>query len=218
MLPELRTLDLSDKVGMEVGGTGHGLSVMHRSNCRNMIHMEVSKETQRIAQENLAPMLAERPADITYINSPAERIPLQDASVDFLIAFGTYHHTDRQYSVPEIKRILKPGGLFFIHEAYIGGALGPFKWASRQIRTRWGSFEPGNDNPLGLRDIIRLKRLFPRSHYAVRHPGDILGFIVRMFNPKLAHRIYSAEVDLPGVTAISTLLLKGVLFFSGKKS
>ena len=54
MLPALKELDLRGKVGIEVGGTGHSLAMMMRSGCTSLFHLEVSRETQRIARQNLA--------------------------------------------------------------------------------------------------------------------------------------------------------------------
>jgi SAM-dependent methyltransferase len=217
MLPALRELDLQGKVGIEVGGTGYSLAMMMRSGCTRLLHLEVSKETQRIAMQNLAGLPESDRTRICYLSAPAERIPLPDNSVDFLMAFGTYHHTDRRRSIPEIHRILKPGGMFFFNETYIGTALLPSKWITRALRKPFG-FEPGNDDPLSRPDLALLKRHFPINRYEIRNVLDAPAFLVRYASPALARRMYRHETDLPGVTSLAVDFLKGVLFFSGKKT
>jgi SAM-dependent methyltransferase len=217
MLPALRELDLRDKVGIEVGGTGHSLAMMMRSGCTRLFHLEVSRETQRIAMQNLALLPEIDRTRICYLNAPAERIPLPDNSVDFLMAFGTYHHTDRRRSIPEIHRILKPGGMLYLHDPYIGTALLPAKWITRALRKPFG-FEPGNDNPLSRSDLSLLKGHFRTNRYEIRNVLDAPAFLVRYMSPALARRMYRQETDLRGVTSLAVDFLKGVLLFSGQKS
>jgi SAM-dependent methyltransferase len=217
MLPALKELDLRGKVGIEVGGTGHSLAMMMRSGCTSLFHLEVSRETQRIARQNLAALPEFDRTRISYLNAPAERIPLPDNSVDFLMAFGTYHHTERRQSIPEIRRILKPGGMFYFHETYIGTALLPSKWITRALRKPFG-FEPGNDNPLSRPDLSLLKRQFPVNRYEIRNVLDAPAFLVRYASSSLARKMYRHETDLPGVTSLAVDFLKGILFFSGMKT
>lgn len=50
-----------------------------------------------------------------YIASPAEAIPLEDASADFVFSFNSLDHVDNVGAViAQIKRITKPGGRFFL--------------------------------------------------------------------------------------------------------
>ncbi len=217
MLRALRDLELRGKTALEVGGAGHALAMMMRSGCTNLFHLEVSRETQRVAMHNLAALPESDGARVSYLSAPAERIPLPDNSIDFLMAFGTYHHTDRRRSIPEIHRVLKPGGVFFLHETYIGTALLPGKWMTRAIRKPFG-FEPGNDNPLSRPDIAFLKRHFPFHRYEIRNVLDAPAFVVRYISPRLAGRMYEAEVDLPVVTPVAVDFLKGILYFSGMKT
>jgi SAM-dependent methyltransferase len=217
MLPELQQLDLRGKVGIEVGGTGYSLALMLRSGCADLFHLEISKESQRIAMQNLSTLPESNGARIWYLNAPAERFPLPGNSVDFLMAFGTYHHTDRRRSIPEIHRILKPGGMFFLHDPYIGTALLPLKWITRAVRKPFG-FEPGNDNPLSRPDPSLLKRLFPAHRYEIRNVLDAPAFLVRYASAALAAKMYRQEMDVAGVTPIAVDFLKGMLLFSGRKS
>jgi len=217
MLPALAEMDLRGKFCLEVGGVGHCIAMMLKSGCTHLVHLEVSKESQRGAMRNLALLPETAGADICWLSAMAERIPLPDNTVDFLMAFGTYHHTDRRRAVPEIYRVLKPGGMFYFTEAWIGTVLQPLKWITRAIRKPLG-FNPGNDNPLGRADLAILKRNFPEHRFEIRYVLDAPAFLVRYLIPPLGKRMYQIEVDVPGVTTVAVDFLKGVLLFSGRKS
>lgn len=216
MLPALRDLDLRGKVGMEVGGVGHSMAMMMRSGCTRLFHLEISRESQRIAMRNLAFLPETAGAEIRYLNAPGESVPLPDGSVDFLMSFGTYHHTDRRRSIPEALRILKPGGMFYFLEVYVGTALLPFMWLTRAVRKPFG-FDPGGDNPLSRPCIALLRRCFPVNRFAIRRVLDAPAFLVRYLSPKLAQKMYAAEMDFPGVTSLGMDFLKGIVLFSGQK-
>ena len=51
---------------------------------------------------------------VTAIAGSAERIPLDDASVDGVFAAQAFHWFDKDLALPEIVRVLRPGGVFAI--------------------------------------------------------------------------------------------------------
>lgn len=55
--------------------------------------------------------------DSTFIVSPAESIPLPDASVDLVFSTTSFHHwSDQLQGIREIRRILRSGGQFFLSD------------------------------------------------------------------------------------------------------
>ena len=54
------------------------------------------------------------PEDVEWIDGKAERIPLKDNSLDAVLAFNVWpsHVDDPETVLDEIKRIMKPGGVF----------------------------------------------------------------------------------------------------------
>lgn len=54
------------------------------------------------------------PADITYVVAPANHTLFADMQFDVITAFSAFHWFSDKESVNEIRRILKPGGIFFV--------------------------------------------------------------------------------------------------------
>ncbi len=54
-----------------------------------------------------------RGGGIHYIVAPAHKLPFKDGELDVVTAFTAFHWFDDAKSVREIKRVLKPGGIFF---------------------------------------------------------------------------------------------------------
>jgi SAM-dependent methyltransferase len=66
-----------------------------------------------VAVEPGAPMLAELRTAVPGIETvvaPAESIPLPDESVDAAFAGQAYHWFDRERALPELQRLIRPGG------------------------------------------------------------------------------------------------------------
>lgn len=50
---------------------------------------------------------------IIYVVAPADKLPFADSQFDLVTAFTAFHWFNDKKSLLEIKRVLKPGGLFF---------------------------------------------------------------------------------------------------------
>ncbi|MFZ0006518.1 MAG: class I SAM-dependent methyltransferase [Methanoregula sp.] len=58
--------------------------------------------------------------DTVFIVSPAESIPLPDASVDLVFSTTSFHHwQDQAQGIREIRRILRPGGRFILSDMMV---------------------------------------------------------------------------------------------------
>uniref|UniRef100_A0ACB8EDA1 Uncharacterized protein n=1 Tax=Sphaerodactylus townsendi TaxID=933632 RepID=A0ACB8EDA1_9SAUR len=53
---------------------------------------------------------AGHPANVSYLVSPAENLPFEDNSVDFIMAFAAVHWFDIPRFMKEVERVLKPSG------------------------------------------------------------------------------------------------------------
>jgi ubiquinone/menaquinone biosynthesis C-methylase UbiE len=56
-------------------------------------------------------------SDAAFIVSPAESIPLPDASADLVFSTTSFHHwSDQAQGIREIRRVLRPGGQFVLSD------------------------------------------------------------------------------------------------------
>src|SRR3954452_7310690 len=63
---------------------------------------------------NMRAMLERVVPGVTALAGSAERIPLDDASVDGVFAAQAFHWFDKPVALPETARVLRPGGVFAI--------------------------------------------------------------------------------------------------------
>jgi SAM-dependent methyltransferase len=63
---------------------------------------------------NMRAMLERVVPGATALAGSAERIPLDDSSVDAVFAAQAFHWFDKSLALPEIVRVLRPGGLFAV--------------------------------------------------------------------------------------------------------
>ena len=63
---------------------------------------------------NMRAMLDRVVPGVTALAGSAERIPLDDASVDAVFAAQAFHWFDKPVALPEIARVLRPGGVLAI--------------------------------------------------------------------------------------------------------
>jgi SAM-dependent methyltransferase len=63
---------------------------------------------------NMRAMLERVVPGVTALPGSAERIPLDDGSVDGVFAAQAFHWFDKPVALPEIARVLRPGGVFVI--------------------------------------------------------------------------------------------------------
>ena len=107
---KLRTLGIG-KAGtcwLDVG-TGTGVLPLNLYTDRaKIIGADISAEQIAAAKE----IAAQKNAKIKWIVSPAETLPIPDASVDFVTAAQCFWYFDRERFLAELRRVLKPGGTF----------------------------------------------------------------------------------------------------------
>src|SRR3954471_855552 len=60
--------------------------------------------------EQMLAVLRERLPDVRTSVAPAEAVPAPDASYDVVVCAQSFHWFDHERALPEIARVLKPGG------------------------------------------------------------------------------------------------------------
>jgi ubiquinone/menaquinone biosynthesis C-methylase UbiE len=96
-------------------GVGSGLNLPHydKSRVDVLIGLEPSPELRRMAQRRAR----EVDIDVQWLGLEAERIPLEDASVDSIVVTYTLCTiADTDAALSEMRRVLKPGGELYFSE------------------------------------------------------------------------------------------------------
>lgn len=94
-----------DKNVADIGcGVGYGSSLIKESGAKSVVGIDIDKEIILEAQEKYP--------GVHFIHADATETTLADASVDLVTCFDAWHHLDHfDRFIPEMKRILRPGGL-----------------------------------------------------------------------------------------------------------
>src|SRR5262249_22557726 len=88
-------------------------------------------------------------ANTRFVQADAENTMLPDESVDVVLCSGMLHHLDLSYALPELRRILVPGGKILAVEALdYNPAIKIYRWLTPAMRTEWEAA-----HILSLRDV-----------------------------------------------------------------
>lgn len=112
--------DIADSAPKDVAvldvGTGPGVLLAELAGLRpdlQMVGIDLSEDMVTAAERNLAPYgsrVAAQVGDVT-------RIPFEDRSFDLIVSsFSLHHWDDPQAGVPELARVLRPGGKMYIYD------------------------------------------------------------------------------------------------------
>lgn len=140
---------------LDVGSTCRHSVKFLKEGLMELDQIEVSPASQRHA---LARLIQEEIdlRKVMFHTSPAENLPFADSSFDLVFSSGTIHHTFRDRSLPEVHRVLKPGGEFL----FIESSLPEHLYALMKVTRGLKHADRGTDDPLHSRDFKMLRRLF----------------------------------------------------------
>lgn len=160
--------DMEGETILEIGaGTGANLSFVPPQ-----AHVYAVEPSLRM-HDRLADKAKRSGVDLTILGTKAEEIPLPDDSVDEAVATLVLCTVeDPQAVLAEVRRVLKPGGVFrFVeHVAAPSGTLR--RRVQRLIMRPWGwlfeGCDPGRETPelleqAGFENLILEKKLFEHS-------------------------------------------------------
>jgi len=111
----LKDLDRSTAVGLDLGcGTGWHVQRLQELGYR------VWGLDSSVAQLREATHRQTACAGSCWCLSDVQKLPYPDAGIDFVFAINVIHHletrAEQMAAIHEIARVLRPGGLFFLHE------------------------------------------------------------------------------------------------------
>jgi ubiquinone/menaquinone biosynthesis C-methylase UbiE len=91
-----------------------------------------------------------------FVQADAENTHLPDNSIDVVLCSGMLHHLDLSYAFPELRRIMKPGGVLLAVEALdYNPAIKLYRKLTPAMRTEWEAA-----HILSLKDVRFAKRFF----------------------------------------------------------
>ena len=100
--------DVSDRTVLELGCGAAQWSLALRRRGATSIGLDNSGGQLRHARR----LMHESGTEVPLVHAAAEKIPFQDESFDIVFSdFGGMHFADPYMTVPEVARVLKPGGL-----------------------------------------------------------------------------------------------------------
>jgi SAM-dependent methyltransferase len=93
----------------------------------------------------------------------AENTRLPAASIDRVLCSGMLHHLDLSCALPELQRILAPGGRILAVEALdYNPAIKPYHYLTPDMRTDWEK-----SHILNLKDVAYAGRFFTVGEYGI---------------------------------------------------
>jgi len=116
--------------------------------------------------------------NVKFAQADAENTQLPDSSIDAVICSGILHHMDLSYVIPEIRRILRPGGRMLAVEALdYNPLIKLYRRLTPDMRTEWEKA-----HILSLHDVRfmahflevnRVRYWHPVSYVAAKLPGTL---------------------------------------------
>ena len=120
--------------------------------------IDISSEEISTAKNRLSSAGFEEISDFQVMD--AENMSFEDDSFDMIICNGVLHHLDIDAALPELARVLKPGGMIIAMEALgYNPLIQLYRNLTPQLRTAWET-----DHILTLAELKKSKKYFNKVH------------------------------------------------------
>jgi len=153
-------------------GCGNGENLLHWSDCgASAIGIELSQ--QSVARANQ--LLARQGNVVSAVALPmnAEKLGFQDGSFDVITGTAILHHLDLNLALPEIYRVLKPGGVGTFLEAR------GTNWVINLFRKLTPSMRTEDEHPLVDADFQLISKYFDQTAVENFYLTALLSFVIR---------------------------------------
>lgn len=141
---------LQDECGLDktavIADIGSGTGILSRlflQNGNQVLGIEPNKEMREAGEQFLAEF-----THFTSVDGTAEATTLPDNFVDFVTAGQAAHWFDREKSLSEFRRILRPGGSVALVWNTMAFDASPFMQGYEQITLRYFTGKPSRENEL----------------------------------------------------------------------
>lgn len=117
---------------------GNGVQAIYAASCGAAMSLgfDISGVSVKIARNAAAE--AGVSENTRFFQADAENTKLPDNSIDAIICSGMLHHLDLSFALPELRRILKPGGKILAVEALnYNPAIKLYRMLTPAMRTDW---------------------------------------------------------------------------------
>ena len=162
-------------------GNGGGALRAARAGARLAIGLDISRNSIETAKKDAA---AENLVNTCFVQGDCEHTGLPDDSVDVVLCAGMLHHIDLTYAFPELRRILRPGGIIIACEALnYNPIIKLYRRLTPELRTE---FEV--DHIISHREVRFASHFFEVRHITYWHLCTILAVPLRdtgLFKPVL---------------------------------
>ena len=119
---------------------GNGMQALWaaKSGAALSLGFDISGVSVMNARNEAAKLAPEVQSRLRFFQADAENTKLPDNSVDVILCSGMLHHLDLSYALPELRRIMKPGGKLMAAEALdYNPAIKFYRWMTPAMRTDW---------------------------------------------------------------------------------
>ena len=162
---------------------GNGTQAMWaaQSGAALSLGFDISGVSVQNARNTAAKLDQDVQSRLRFFQADAENTKLPDNSIDVIICSGMLHHLDLSYALPELRRIMKPGGKLLAGEALdYNPAIKFYRWLTPAMRTEWEKA-----HILDLNDVGFASRFFEVEEIRYWH---IIGYVAGKF-PFLFHLV-----------------------------
>ena len=144
----------AERVFLDYGcGDGSKARIAARAGAHLSLGLDISDISIRNCQRRAKD---EGLTGVRFFQADAEQTGLPDGCVDAVLCSGMLHHVDLSHALPELRRVLKPGGVALAVEALnYNPAIKLYRWLTPAMRTAWEK-----RHILGLKDVRFASRYF----------------------------------------------------------
>jgi len=148
--------------------------------------LAIGLDISRVSVENAERSAAEQGVleNTFFVQGDCENTGLPSETVDVVLCSGMLHHLDLSYAFPELRRVMKPGGVCLGFEALdYNPIIKLYRWLTPALRTEWEKA-----HILSLKDLKFARRFFNVRNVRYWHLVSILVTPLRktaVFGPAL---------------------------------